>query len=444
MFGSTVFSALCVRCTVSFRRYNSQLKKTNVGEVIKKLNKENKSLFGELLETRPQKRKREAKKGLAFPSSAEQQPGTIQNETSSEAWWYKRTLSTSNVVHLKKNSNTYSDAKSDKLETHWEQTPETLQKQHDGDSIVKFPDETSQCSTSFLSPERSVYEASSNSNEDTYASHVTNVLGKTDKKPPVLQLPDVIVRNIPSFPLLNESKNTESMMSPESIRNILPNCKHVSNRKDYLLYPSVSKILNATMSDSSRAALRRWRLKMISELGEEGFLTHYRGLLDRGSLFHAAIHNYLSGAPESDLNLDQVQGCWQSLTDVVTNITDVRVLESHVVHSSLMYKGVIDCVAQYKGKPVLIEWKKSDKQKPDIEKTYDAPLQLSAYFGAMNYDVNYNFQVQGGLVVVAYSDGSPAHTFNMSITDCKKYWSLWLLRLKQYWVQQQQETVHSN
>lgn len=42
---------------------------------------------------------------------------------------------------------------------------------------------------------------------------------------------------------------------------------------------------------------------------------------------------------------------------------------------------------------MLIEWKKSDKQKPDIEKTYDAPLQLSAYFGAMNYDVKYNFQV---------------------------------------------------
>lgn len=46
-----------------------------------------------------------------------------------------------------------------------------------------------------------------------------------------------------------------------------------------------------------------------------------------------------------------------------------------------------------RGKPVIIEWKKSDRQKPEIEKTYDAPLQLSAYLGAMNYDVNYNFQV---------------------------------------------------
>jgi len=103
-------------------------------------------------------------------------------------------------------------------------------------------------------------------------------------------------------------------------------------------------------------------------------------------------------------------------------------------------------VAHYKGKPVLIEWKKSDKQKPEIEKTYDAPLQLSAYFGAMNYDVKYNFQVQGGLVVVAYSDGSPAHTFRMSLTDCKKYWNMWLLRLQQYWLQQQQwkQTIQSD
>jgi hypothetical protein len=279
MFGSTLFSALCIKYTVSFRKFNSQLKKGNVGEVIKKLNKENKSLFGELLETRPQKRKREAKKGSAFPSSAEQQSGSVQNETSSEAWWYKQTLSASNVVRPKKDSDTYSDAKSDKSDTHWEQTLETLQNQHNGDSFVKFPDEASQCSTSLLSPEKSVCEVSSNSKEDVHVSHVTEGVGKPDKKPPVLHLPDVIVRNIPTFPLLNESKNTESLMPAESVWNILPNNKYISNRKDYLLYPSVSKILNATMPDSSRAALKRWRQKMILELGEEGFLNHYRGMV---------------------------------------------------------------------------------------------------------------------------------------------------------------------
>lgn len=78
------------------------------------------------------------------------------------------------------------------------------------------------------------------------------------------------------------------------------------------------------------------------------YLLYCTGLLDGGSQFHAAIQNYLSGTPESDLKLDQVQGCWQSLTNVITDVTHVRVLESHVVHSSLLYRGVIDCVAQYK------------------------------------------------------------------------------------------------
>jgi hypothetical protein len=278
MFGSALFGALCIRCAVSLRKFNSQLKKGN-GEVIKKLNKENKSLFGDLLETRPQKRKREAKMGPAFTTSPEQQSGSFQNETSSEAWWYKQTLSASNVVHLKNNSNTHTDAKSDNSDTYRKQTSDTLQKQHSDYSFVKFPNEAGQCRTSVLGPEKSAYEVFSNNNEDIYTSHVTDVLGKTDKKPPLLQLPDVIVRNIPTFPLLNESKCTESIMPAESISNTLPNTKQVANRKDCLLYPSVSKILNATMSDSSRAALKRWRQKMISELGEEGFLNHYRGMI---------------------------------------------------------------------------------------------------------------------------------------------------------------------
>ena len=77
-------------------------------------------------------------------------------------------------------------------------------------------------------------------------------------------------------------------------------------------------------------------------------LLFWTGLLDRGTQFHSAIQNHLSGAAESDLKLDQIQGCWQSLTDVITDVTDVKVLESHVFHSSLLYRGVIDCLAHYK------------------------------------------------------------------------------------------------
>lgn len=42
---------------------------------------------------------------------------------------------------------------------------------------------------------------------------------------------------------------------------------------------------------------------------------------------------------------------------------------------------------------VVIDWKKSDKLKSTISMTYDAPLQIAAYIGAINFDSNYPFKV---------------------------------------------------
>jgi len=41
--------------------------------------------------------------------------------------------------------------------------------------------------------------------------------------------------------------------------------------------PSVTNILNVTMSEKSRAALENWKKNMIEKLGEDGFNTYSRG-----------------------------------------------------------------------------------------------------------------------------------------------------------------------
>lgn len=47
----------------------------------------------------------------------------------------------------------------------------------------------------------------------------------------------------------------------------------------------------------------------------------------------------------------------------------------------------------YRDTPVVIEWKKSSRDKSSLQATYDAPIQLAAYMGAVNNDISYDFKV---------------------------------------------------
>lgn len=134
---------------------------------------------------------------------------------------------------------------------------------------------------------------------------------------------------------------------------------------------------------------------------------------------------------ERDENLLK-SGYIESVQHILKDVSGVRALESAVQHETLNYIGLLDCVAEYQGKLCVIDWKTSEKPKPFIQSTFDNPLQVVAYMGAMNHDTNYSFQVQCGLIVVAYKDGSPAHPHFMDAELCSRYWAKWLLRLEEY------------
>ena len=94
-----------------------------------------------------------------------------------------------------------------------------------------------------------------------------------------------------------------------------------------------------------------------------------------------------------------------------------------------------------RGRIVVIEWKTSDRKKSTINSTFDYPLQMCAYLGALNADARYTIQANGAILVVAYNDGSPAHAFTLSATDLNKYWKCWLLRLQEYWIRKRDRTL---
>ncbi|KAM5164561.1 mitochondrial genome maintenance exonuclease 1 [Mantella aurantiaca] len=200
---------------------------------------------------------------------------------------------------------------------------------------------------------------------------------------------------------------------------------------------SVTRILQQTMPMEQAFYLERWKQRMIMELGEEGFIEYTAAVFKQGKLFHAKLEDLLLSKEENiqrPEDMDEVEGggYLDSVEHVLSDIQGIRTLESAVLHSDLKYLGIVDCVAHYRGKLCIIEWKTSEKQKPQIERTFDNPLQVAAYVGALNHDANYNFQVDCGLVVVAYKDGSPAHAHFMDPERCLHYWNKWLQRLEEY------------
>ncbi|XP_059157293.1 uncharacterized protein LOC131941794 [Physella acuta] len=201
--------------------------------------------------------------------------------------------------------------------------------------------------------------------------------------------------------------------------------------------PSVKSILNKTSPDINKFYLNRWREKMISELGEEGFKKHQEVIIKKGCNLHENIKNYLSGKPISELHImADNEGHWASLQTAFKLISEVKALETNILHPLLHYKGVLDCIAQYKDLLCVIDWKTSKKPRTTLKQTYDDPLQIVSYMGAVNTSdvlLKQNGAVRNGMIVVAYPDGSPAQIHQMNLPLCEYYWKEWTDRLYNYY-----------
>ncbi|MCJ8730838.1 hypothetical protein PDJAM_G00188890 [Pangasius djambal] len=233
------------------------------------------------------------------------------------------------------------------------------------------------------------------------------------------------------WPLLNDAKR---VLDAENVEGSMTRIS-LQRGSEHATIPSVTKILQKTMSAQQAFNLERWKKRKIAELGVEGFKQYSNNLFTQGKLLHVAVEGILTGEKtliEDGVCLENVSGYLQSISHVLEDITRVKAMESVVQHQHLQYLGIVDCVAMYKNSLCVIEWKTSEKPKPFLYNTYDNPLQVAAYIGALNSDKNYNYQVDSGLIVVAYKDGSPAHSHFLKTDQVVQYWDKWLFRLEEY------------
>ncbi|XP_077989734.1 mitochondrial genome maintenance exonuclease 1-like, partial [Glandiceps talaboti] len=198
-------------------------------------------------------------------------------------------------------------------------------------------------------------------------------------------------------------------------------------------FPSVTRILQDTMPLNNLLMLLKWKRKMIQELGEEGFLKLNEETLQEGSALHRCIQMYFTGTPLNEIEVGEGnQGHWKSLSTVLPQITDVKATEKHIKHPVLQYGGYLDCLATYKGKLCVIDWKTSKTPKPTLARCFDSPLQTAAYTGAVNFEDSLGLEVENTLLVISYKSGQKAHVHFMPKDTSQFYWEKWLKRLYFY------------
>ncbi|XP_059062936.1 uncharacterized protein LOC131855654 [Achroia grisella] len=242
-----------------------------------------------------------------------------------------------------------------------------------------------------------------------------------------LLLNNTVVRGIKTFASAHAASSPAQpgYASDDGILQIKPHKNDFAKQ-----YPSVTLILNKTMTEESRTALEKWKQERIAEMGLDAFNKFYEAQMAVGTKFHSTLKNYFT-QPQAQLRIDkEVEGVWVSVSELLKSISSPKAIESNVVHPVLKYRGIFDAIADYEDKPTLIEWKKSDKPRKSISLTYDNPVQLAAYFGAVCNDLNYkHLNVRDALLVIAYTDGSKADAYHLPTDKLREHWAQWLIRL---------------
>ncbi|XP_074094157.1 uncharacterized protein LOC141524271 isoform X2 [Cotesia typhae] len=165
-----------------------------------------------------------------------------------------------------------------------------------------------------------------------------NSLKNSEAKLKNLETYDII-----KFPIFNTQKiNEDNWDSSEIITQPLMKSKNYS-------LPGVTRILNETMSEEAKLMLENWKKKMILKLGVEGFEKYSQALLEDSKIIHSLIGDTLK-KEKVDVP-ERLKPTYNSIKLILKDITDVRLIESHVVHPTLGYRGIFDCVASYRAIP---------------------------------------------------------------------------------------------
>ncbi|NBO99952.1 MAG: exonuclease [Proteobacteria bacterium] len=160
-------------------------------------------------------------------------------------------------------------------------------------------------------------------------------------------------------------------------------------------YPSVTTML----SHFSRKSIQEWR----NRIGQEEANKISRAASNRGTKLHKIVEKYLANEDMEITNQFQAE-LFKSIIPYLNYIDNIHLQEKYLYSNYLRLAGTVDCIAEYKGKLSVIDFKTSSRQKQEdwIESYF---VQTAAY--AIMFEERYKIPVPRITIIIAVENDYP-------------------------------------
>ena len=159
-------------------------------------------------------------------------------------------------------------------------------------------------------------------------------------------------------------------------------------------YPSITTVL----SDRNKEGIIKWRESVGNDVANQVM----RQAASRGTAVHTLIENYLNNEELSKQAVLPV-ALFVTMKSELDNINNIRIQEGGLYSDKLGVAGRVDCIAEYKGKISVIDFKTSTKEKKEewVENYF---IQGSAY--CEMYEERFLQPIEQVVILIVTEDGA--------------------------------------
>ena len=181
-------------------------------------------------------------------------------------------------------------------------------------------------------------------------------------------------------------------------------------------YPSITTVL----SGRNNEGLVKWRQSVGNDVANQIM----RQAASRGTAVHQLVEDYLNNIELSKQDVLPV-ALFSILKPELDNINNIRIQEGGLYSDKLGVAGRVDCIAEYKGKLSVIDFKTSTKEKKEewVENYF---IQGSAY--CEMYEERFSQAIEQVVILIVTEDGA-VQTF---VKDKKDYLPLLEMAIKDF------------